>query len=59
MADIDSLKIFRLSEHPMITPHIESRKSELIKYHALVKSIKPLDQRKDAKGRDAFALSDW
>jgi hypothetical protein len=36
-------------------------KSELIKYHAaLVKSIKPLDQRKDAKGKDTFtAVSDW
>ena len=32
-------------------------KSELIKYHALVKSIKPLDQRKDAKG--TFVLCDW
>ena len=30
-------------------------------YHALVKSIKPLDQslRKDAKGKDTFVLSDW
>ena len=28
-------------------------------HHALVKSIKPLDQRKDAKGKDTFALSDW
>ena len=24
-----------------------------------VKSIKPLDQRKDAKGKDTFVLSDW
>ena len=23
------------------------------------KSIKPLDQRKDAKGKDTFVLSDW
>ena len=59
VADIDSLKIFRLSEHPLIRPHIEGMKSELIKYHALVKSIKPLDQRKDAKGKDTFVLSDW
>ena len=54
VADIDSLKFFRLSEHPLIRPHIEGMKSELIKYHALVKSIKPLDQRKDAKGKDTL-----
>ena len=40
-------------------PHIIGMKSELIKYHALVKSIKPLDQRKDAKGKDMFVLCDW
>ena len=35
--DIDSLKTFSLSEHPLrlIRPHIEGMKSELIKYHAL------------------------
>ena len=55
-ADIDSLKIFRLTEHPLSRPHIEGMKSEIIKYHTLVKSIKPLDQRKDAKGKDTFVL---
>ena len=40
-------------------PHIDGMKSEIIKYQALVKSIKPLDLRKDAKGKDTFALSDW
>ena len=40
-------------------PHIDGMKSEIIKYQALVKSIKPLDQRKDAKGKDTFVLSDW
>ena len=59
VADIDSLKIFRLTEHPLIIPHIDGMKSEIIKYQALVKSIKPLDQRKDAKGKDTFVLSDW
>ena len=60
VADIDSLKFFRLIEHPLIRPHtVEGMKTELIKYHALVKSIKPLDQRKDAKGKDTFVLSDW
>ena len=63
VADIDSLKILRLTrtEHPLIMPHIDGMKSEIrvIKYQALVKSIKPLDQRKDAKGKDTFVLSDW
>ena len=40
-------------------PHIDGMKSEIINYQALVKSIKPLDQRKDAKGKDTFVLSDW
>jgi len=54
------LKILRLTEHPLIMPHIDGMKSEIrvIKYQALVKSIKPLDQRKDAKGKDTFVLSD-
>jgi hypothetical protein len=59
VADIYSLKSFRLSEHLLIRPHIEGMKSEIITCHALVKSIKPLDQRKDAKGKDTFVLSDW
>ena len=37
-------------------PHIIGMKSELIKYHTLVKPIKPLNQRKDAKGKDMFVL---
>ena len=53
------MKILRLTEHPLIMPHIDGMKSEIIKYQALVKSIKPLDQRKDAKGKDTFVLSDW
>ena len=36
VADIDSLQIFRLTEHPLIMPHIEGMKSEIIKYHTLV-----------------------
>ena len=59
VADIDSLQNLRLTKHPLIMPHIEGMKSEIIKYHTLVKSIKPLDQRKDAKGKDTFVLSDW
>ena len=53
------LHVLGLSEHPLIRPHIEGMKSELFKYHALVESIKPLDQRKDANGKDTFVLSDW
>ena len=43
------MKIFRLTGHPLIRPHIEGIESKIIKYHNLVKSIKPLDQRKDIK----------
>ena len=56
VSDIDSLKILRLTEHPLIMPHIDGMKSEIIKYHTLVKSIKPLDQRKDSKGKDTGTL---
>jgi len=59
VADIDSLKIFRLIDNPLVRPHIEGMKSEIIKYNTLVKSIKPLDQRKDAKDKDTFVLCDW
>ena len=30
VADIDSLKIFRLTEHPLIIPHIDGMKSEIM-----------------------------
>ena len=33
-ADIDSFKILRLTEHPLIMPHIDGMKSEIIKYQA-------------------------
>ena len=42
---IDNLKLFELSEHPQIGPHIEDMKSEINKYHVLVQSIKSLDER--------------
>jgi hypothetical protein len=29
------------------------------KYHAIVQSIKSLDERKDAMGRDTFSLPEW
>jgi hypothetical protein len=59
VAEIDNLNLFKLSEHPQIGPHIEGMKSEINKYHALVQSIKSLDERKDAKGQDTFALPEW
>jgi len=57
--DIDNLKLFKLSEHPQIGPHIQDMKSEINKYHALVQSIKSLDERKDVKGKDTFSLPEW
>ena len=38
VSDIDSLKILRLTEHPLIMPHIDGMKSEIIKYQALARS---------------------
>ncbi len=54
--DIDNLKLFKLTEHPQIGPHIQDMKSEINKYHALVQSIKSLDERKDVKGKDTSNL---
>jgi hypothetical protein len=59
VADIDNLNLFKLSDHPQIKPHIEGMKSEINKYHAIVQSIKFLDERKDAKGQDTFWLPEW
>ena len=38
---------------------IEVMKTEVIKYQTLDDSIKPLVDRKDAKGKDTFDISDW
>jgi hypothetical protein len=59
VADIDNLKLFKVSEHPQIGPHIQVMKSEINKYHAIVQSIKSLDERKDVKGKDTFSLPEW
>ena len=53
------MNLFKLSDHPQIGPHIEGMKSEINKYHAIVQSIKSVDERKDAKGRDTFSLPEW
>ena len=34
-------------------------KAELPMYLELITKIKPLSQRKDAKGKDTFSLKDW
>jgi hypothetical protein len=50
VADIDKLNLFKLSKHPQIGPHIQGIKPEINKYHAIVQSIKSLDERKDVNG---------
>ena len=55
-AYIEDLKLFRFSTHPKIAPKIEEMKTEITKYNSLVKSIKPLPQRLDPKGKDTFSL---
>ena len=56
--------MFTLSEHPLIRPprcDIEGMKSEAIKYHALVKSVKASGPEKGFQGQRHwyFVLSDW
>ena len=58
-SDIDGLKIFKFYEHPEIRPQIELMKTEVMQYQALAGSIKSFEERKDSKGKDTFALSDW
>ena len=53
------MKIFKLYEHPEIRPQIEVMKTDVIKYQALVDSIKSFEERKDNNGKDTFVLSDW
>ena len=55
-ADINGLSLFRCSKHPKLAPKIQEMKGEITKYNSLVKSIKPLAQRLDAKGNDTFTL---
>jgi hypothetical protein len=57
--DTDALSLFRFSKHPKLAPKILEMKSEMIKYNALVKSIKPAAERVDAKGKDTFDLGSW
>ena len=58
-ADIDGLSLLRLSKHPKVAPAIVKMKEEITSYNALVKSIKPFEQRKDAKGKDTFDRAAW
>ncbi len=57
-SDINWLKIFKFYEHPEIRVEIETMKNEVMKYQALVVSIKSFEERKDSKGKDTFDLSD-
>ena len=59
MSDIEGLKIFKLSQHPQMMVQIEVMKNEVITYQTPADSIKPLVERKDDKGQDAFDISDW
>ena len=57
---IDSLKIFRLSEHPLIRPHIEGMKSERIKYHDLeVHQASGPEKGCQGQGKDTIVLCEW
>jgi hypothetical protein len=58
VSDIDGLKIFKLHEHHEIGPQIHVMKTDVMKYQALVHSIKSFDERKDIKEKDTFDLSD-
>ncbi len=58
-SDIDGLKIFKFYDHPEIHVEIQVMKTEVMKYQALVDSIKSFEERKDNKGKDTFDLSDW
>jgi hypothetical protein len=58
-SDIDGLKIFKFYDHREIRAEIQVMKTEVMKYQALAGSIKSFEERKDIKGKDTFALSDW
>ena len=47
VANIDNLKLFKLSQHPEIRPPLEGMKAEISKYNARAEGIKALDERKN------------
>jgi len=59
LSDIEGMKILKLSQHPQIMLQIEVMKAEVITYHTLDDSMKPLVERKDDKWKDTFDISDW
>ena len=59
VSDVEGLKILKLSQHPQIMLQIEVMKTDVIKYQTPADSIKSLVDRKDAKGKDTFDISDW
>ncbi len=58
VSDIEGLKMLKLSQHPQIILQIEVMETKAITYQTLADSIKPLVERKDGKGKDAFDVSD-
>jgi hypothetical protein len=59
VSDIDGLKKFKLYEHHDSDPQIHVMKTDVMKYQALVDSIKSFEERKDIKEKDTFDISDW
>ena len=57
--DIDGLALFRFVKHPKIGAKMNEMKSEISKYNALIKVIKPAAQRLDEKGKDTFDLGSF
>lgn len=67
-ADVDALKCFRFSSRPDLAAGLQKMKSELVGYNALVKQVKPLEDRqvpapgiagKDGRMVDSFDMSQW
>ena len=61
-AGIGDLSLFHLAKHPKIRrpEDCEAMMLEMPKFHSIVKTIKPLTQRKDAKGeREGHMLAPW
>lgn len=66
--DVDALKCFRFSKRPDLAAKVEGMKSELNTFNALVKCIKPEQERqvpakgqagKDGKTIDGFDMQAW
>ena len=59
-SDVDALYThFRCMRHPKLRTLKDQLHSEMNSYNAAVASIKPLKERKDAKGNDTFHIGKW